>query len=227
MISPHHKRIGDLPRANSYAKAKPQSPSLIINLPVMGKSLPPGVRNSALRTQTNPSIKDEVFFEKYGAETGGEYTRLQIKVAPGGGTPLHYHNSYAEHFFPRNGNLSIVLGEETKVLEPGDETTVPIGTKHRFFNANTDRSIDFTVELRPAHQGFEKALHIIYGLARDGEADLEGMPKSLVVQCLMAEMGDMSVPGWMMTIGRPVLKSIAAYGRWIGEEERLLKKYWY
>lgn len=193
----------------------------------MAKTLPPGVRNSALRTQANPDIKDEVFIEKYGVETGGEYTRLQIKVAPSGGTPLHYHNSYIEHFFARDGDLGIVLGEETRVLKPGEGAVIPMGTNHRFFNANTDRDIEFTVELRPAHEGFEKALHIMYGLARDGEGDVQGMPKSIVAQSLMADMGDMSLPGWMMAVGRPVFKAIAAYGRWMGEEERLLRKYWY
>ncbi|KAK4692113.1 hypothetical protein P7C71_g5026, partial [Lecanoromycetidae sp. Uapishka_2] len=190
----------------------------------MSKSLPPGVRDSALRTQTNPIIKDEVFIEKYSAETGGEFTRLQIKVAPGGGTPLHYHNSYAEHFSPKVGDLSIVLGEDTKVFKPGETAEVPVGTKHRFFNANSDKDVEYMVELRPAHEGFEKALHIMYGLARDGEVGPDALPKSFVVQCLMAEMGDMSPPGWTV---KPLLKAVAAYARWMGEEERLLKKYWY
>lgn len=240
MISPHHKRIGDLPRGNSYSRAKPLSPNLVQEIPAkpqspkrppkttaMEKTLPPGVRDFALRTQSNPILKDEVFFEKYGAENGGEYTRIRVKVAPGGGTPLHYHNTYAEYFLAQDGDLSLILGEETKVLKSGEKAKVPIGTKHRFFNANTDRDVKFVTELRPAHEGFERTLHIIYGLARDGEVGPDGMPKSLVVAALLGEMSDMSIPGWTMTIGRPVMKALAAYGRWTGEEDRLLKKYWY
>ncbi len=227
MISPHHKRIGEIPKGNSHTKPKPQSPNLVDNLPTKDKPLPPGVRNSALRTQTNPIIKDEVYIEKYGAETGGAYARFCVKVAPGGGVPLHYHHSYAEHFLAQAGDLSIVVGEEIKILQPGEQASVPIGTKHRFFNASTDTDVEFVAELRPAHEGFEKSLHIIYGLARDGEVGLDGMPKGLVAQCLVADMGDMSLVGWTMSMARPVLKAIAAYGRWTGEEERLLRKYWY
>ena len=191
------------------------------------KASPPGVRDPNLRTLINPGIKDEVIVEKYSVETNGEYSRLRIKVAPGGGTPLHFHNSYAEHFLAQEGQLSLILGEETKTLRPGEKAVVPIGTKHRFFNDNTDRDVGFVVELRPGHEGFEKALHVMYGLASDGEATPEGMPRSVVVGCLMAEMGDMGAPGFGMLMGRPVMRAIAAYGRWMGEEERLLRKYWF
>ena len=36
--------------------------------------LPPGMCDPAHRTLTNPLIKGVAVFEKYGAETGGEYT---------------------------------------------------------------------------------------------------------------------------------------------------------
>jgi hypothetical protein len=34
-------------------------------------------------------------------------------------------------------------------------------------------------------------------------------------------------PGMTASLGNTFVKAIAAYGRWTGEEERLLKKYWY
>ncbi|MCJ1456933.1 hypothetical protein MMC28_007299 [Mycoblastus sanguinarius] len=185
------------------------------------KTVPPGVRDPALRKQPNPILKDELYIEKYGAETDGVFARFLIKVAPGGGPPLHYHNSYAEHFYPQDGDLGIVVGGETKTLKPGQTAEVPIGTTHRFFNAYMDRDVTFSVEVRPANEGFEKSLHIMYGMARDG-----GMPKSMLHRCLLADLGDMSSPG-LLTLMGPVVKAVAAYARWIGEEERLLQKYWY
>jgi quercetin dioxygenase-like cupin family protein len=87
--------------------------------------LPPGMRDPARRTLANPLIKDLVIFEKYGAETGGEYTQVRVTVSPGGGTPLHYHTSYEEHMAPTKGTLGVVLGEESKLFEVGEMAVVP------------------------------------------------------------------------------------------------------
>jgi hypothetical protein len=73
-------------------------------------------------------IKDIAVFEKYGAETGGEYTQVRVTVSLGGGTQLHYHASYEEHMMPQKGTLGVVLGEERKLFEPGEKAIVPIGT---------------------------------------------------------------------------------------------------
>ena len=186
--------------------------------------LPPGMFDAHNRTITNPLIKDEVYFEKYSVETNGEYTKLNIKVSPGGGTPLHYHNTYNETFHAVTNDLGVEVGEDTVQLSPGESKTVPIGTKHRFFNPYSDRDVTFTVEVRPAHEGFEKSLYIMYGLARDGHSDEKGAPKSMMHLCLMADMGDMSSPG---LLGKAIVKVVAAYGRWSGEEERLLQRYWF
>jgi hypothetical protein len=43
----------------------------------------------------------------------------------------------------------------------------------------------------PAHEEFEKSVHIIYGVAADGECDMQGPPKIFVHLCLMADLGDM------------------------------------
>jgi hypothetical protein len=59
-------------------------------------------------------------------------------------------------------------------------------------------------------------------LEEDGECDEKGVPKNFVHLCL----GDMKFTGTMALLG-PLAKAVAAYGRWTGEEERLLKKYWY
>jgi mannose-6-phosphate isomerase-like protein (cupin superfamily) len=184
------------------------------------------MRDPARRVLTNSKIKDIIKIEKYSAETGGEYTLISVSVAPGGGTPLHYRGSYKEELTAKSGILSCVLGEETLSFKPGETAVIPIGTKHRFFN-DTDAEIKFEGKASPAHEGFEKSVYICYGLANDGECDDKGLPKSIVHLCLMADMGDMKWPGVTGTLGAPFIKSMAVYARWSGEEERLLKKYWY
>lgn len=85
----------------------------------------------------------------------------------------------------------------------------------------------FESKVTPAHVGFEKCLYVAYGLANDGLCDEKAMPKSVVHLCLIAEMGDMRWPGVAGRLGGLFIGAVAAYGRWCGEEERLLKRYWY
>ncbi len=198
------------------------------NTNVSSESLPAGMRDPARRVLTHPIIKDRAIIEKYGAETNGEFTQIRVTVAPGGGTPLHYHGSYEEHLTSIRGILSCVVGKRTLTFSPGETAVIPIGTEHRFFNAS-DEDVDFIGKVVPAHEGFEKSLHICYGLAEDGECDDKGLPRSFLHLCLMAELGDMKWPGVMLIagLGNTLVKAVAAYARWSGEEERLLGKYYY
>ncbi|KAK0125398.1 hypothetical protein ONS95_000585 [Cadophora gregata] len=193
------------------------------------QQLPAGMHNPSRRKLTNHLIKDEAHIEKYSAETNGAYTQVRVTVAPGGGTPLHYHGSYDEHLTCTNGLLSCVIGNKTLTFTPGEMAVIPIGTKHRFFNASESDDVEFVGKVVPAHEGFEKSLYICYGLAGDGECDEKGLPRSFVHLCLIADLGDMRWPGFMLVagFGNMLVKVVAAYARWSGEEDRLLKNYWY
>lgn len=60
-----------------------------------------------------------------------------------------------------------------------------MGTKHRFFNPAPasdpeSNSIEFRARVVPAHENFEKAIDICYGLANDGLCDEKRLPRSFV-----------------------------------------------
>ena len=188
--------------------------------------LPPGLRWPERRVIANVIVKDRVTTEKYSIETNGEYSRFRCEVKAGGGVPLHFHHSYAEHFVVKSGELGVVLGDEVIHLKPGEGAKVPMGTKHRFFN-DSDSDTEFVVELRPGQEGFEKSAYIWYGLANDGFCNQEGIPKSLVQTCLLTDMGDMSLPGWIGWGASLLNRAVAMYARWSGVEEELLQRYWY
>jgi hypothetical protein len=80
------------------------------------------------------------------------------------------------------------------------------------------------VELRPAHAGFEKSLYVIYGLRNDDLADEKRLPRSMLHMTLRAELGDMSFLGMTGWVASLFTKVAARYARWIGDEERLLRK---
>jgi quercetin dioxygenase-like cupin family protein len=169
-----------------------------------------GLRGPSRRNLDSPKVKYKVFFEKYGAEIGGEYSLIRCTTAPGGGTPLHYHNSYREELTALDGTLEVVIGEETKSFQPGRTAIIPIGTKHRFFN-DTDQVVEFRAKVVPAHAGFEQCIYIAHGLEEDGESDEKGVPKSFVHLCLMADLGDMKFPGMMALLG-PWLRLLLLMG---------------
>lgn len=80
----------------------------------------------------------------------------------------------------------MVPGDSTLKFKPAETAVVPIGTKHRFCNPSKDETVEFVGKVVPAHEGFEKSVHIIYGLAEDGECDAQGLPKSFVHLCICA-----------------------------------------
>ena len=72
-----------------------------------------------------------------GAESGGAYFAMEAFAPPGGGPPLHVHRNEDETFYIVEGQIDIVLGEETVTAGPGDFVNVPRGTVHRFHNSGT------------------------------------------------------------------------------------------
>ena len=103
---------------------------------------------------------------------------------------------------------------------------MPLNTKHRFFN-DGEEDVEFVAEVRPGHENFEKCVYLFYGLANDGYCDEKGLPTRMLYLCLLGQMGDTQWPGLLGYVGNLFTKAVAAYARWTGAEEELLKRYWY
>ena len=93
----------------------------------------------------------------------------------------------------------------------------------RWYNSSQQTAI-VRVELRPGSLGFERCLQIGYGLARDGLADAQGLPKSLVHKAILLQLADTNVPGFFTVIA-PVLRLIARWARRKGIERDLVERY--
>lgn len=189
------------------------------------RNVPPGILDPTRRTITNAVTGETIYVNKYGYETNGEYTEGTLTCKPGGGPPLHYHSSYKEMFTAVEGDLVVELDSKTSTLKPGESAEIPIGAKHRFTTPE-GKEAKFSGQAIPAHAGFERSLYIMFGLANDGLSDADGMPKSAIQKALVADMADMRFPGSMGWQANALIRAMAAYGRWSGEEERLLQRYW-
>lgn len=176
------------------------------------------------RRYYNPVQKDYATFLKTSEETGGEETLLEIEVAPGGGTPPHYHKTYAEHFEILEGALEVRVGNEKRILRPGEKAVAPANTLHNFHNP-TNTPTTFLVELRPGVPGFEKAVKAGYGLARDGrDRRVEGTLKNLYHLAVLLEWSEIRLPG-VYTVAEPLFRLLAKRARRKGIDRELEARY--
>jgi len=175
------------------------------------------------RRYYNPVQKDATTFLKTSEETGGEYTLMEIDVAPGGGTRPHYHKTYTESFEVIEGSLEVLVGDQKHFLRAGEKAVVPRNTLHRFHNA-TDETVRFLCEMRPGQPGFEKTLKVGYGLASDGLTRSHGTPKNFYHMALLLEWSEIRVPG-IFTLIEPIMRFLAKRARRKGIDKELEERY--
>ena len=63
---------------------------------------------------------------------------LECSWQPGTPPPTHWHPAQHEHFQVLEGQLTVVLDGDERVLRPGDVLDVPPRTSHRMWNAGPD-----------------------------------------------------------------------------------------
>ena len=180
-------------------------------------------RTDPRRRYYNPIQKDYATFLETSEETGGEYSLIEVEVAPGGGNEPHYHKTYDEHFEVLEGALEVLVDGETRTLGPGRKAVAPKNVLHRFRNT-TGEPTRFLVTLRPGHAGFEKAIKVAYGLASDGRARADGTPKNLYHLAILVDWSDMRLPG-VFTVAEPLLRLLARRARRKGIDGELEARY--
>jgi quercetin dioxygenase-like cupin family protein len=175
------------------------------------------------RVFINPKVKDKVTLLETSKETGGTHTLLEVELAPGGGTPPHYHGSFIEEFTAVEGVLGVMLHKRDLLLNPGQQATVERHALHRFFNPGRE-TIRFHVRIVPGSERFENSLKIGYGLAVDGFVNNKGVPNKLDHISLLLELSDTRLPGFLSFI-QPYLKRRAKSARKRGVDTELFAKY--
>ena len=66
------------------------------------------------------------------ADTGGQYTLVEITAPAGLEAPLHVHYREDEGFYVLEGSVTILVGEETVALGAGQHALGPRDIPHRF-----------------------------------------------------------------------------------------------
>jgi mannose-6-phosphate isomerase-like protein (cupin superfamily) len=66
------------------------------------------------------------------ADTGGQYTLLEITAPAGLETPLHVHYNEDEGFYVLEGTVTVRVGDETVQLSAGQHAFGPRDVPHKF-----------------------------------------------------------------------------------------------
>lgn len=82
-------------------------------------------------------------YEFHGEKWGAPISAYIVNAPPGKGPPLHTH-PYVETFFTIEGRATMIVGDETREVGPGDIAVVPANTPHKFVNSGDSilRQID-------------------------------------------------------------------------------------
>src|SRR3979411_2754063 len=127
-------------------------------------------------TFLNPHTGERITFLATADETGGQSTRMEIRVQPGPADwvgPVHFHPSQEEHFEVVAGAPEVLVGGETKRAGAGEDVTVPVRVPHIFRNAGSDELV-MVSEYRPGLRSVETFFATFFGLAPDGRTGRRG-----------------------------------------------------
>jgi quercetin dioxygenase-like cupin family protein len=126
----------------------------------------------------NPRQNDRVVFLQTARETDGQLLRLEMFASPGAAAPPdHVHPRQEERFETVSGVLRARVGGEEHSLGAGETMVVPPGTPHTWW-IDGQEDAHALVEFRPA-LNTETFFETMYGLARDGKVDENGVPPFL------------------------------------------------
>jgi quercetin dioxygenase-like cupin family protein len=155
-------------------------------------------------TLANESTGETITFLETAADTDGEYTLIEVTVAPGGGVPMaHVHPNQSETFEVVAGRLSMKAGRDKLVAQPGDVVTVVPGQVHRFWN-ESDESVTFRCTVAPSLE-FERFIETMFALGDDGKLSRRGLPSPLRLAAIAnAHFEDSRapyIPAWLQKAG--------------------------
>jgi quercetin dioxygenase-like cupin family protein len=172
----------------------------------------------------NPVQNDWIVFRQTAQDTGGELLSAELIVSPRGDNPLHVHPLQEERFKALSGTLGIQVGEEHRSLGEGEEAVVPPGTPHRWWNADDAEEARVLVELRPALNS-EIFFETLYGLARDGKTDENGVPDILqqAVTLNGVNKGEIYLARPPVPLQKVFLAALAPVGRLLGDRDHYPK----
>jgi quercetin dioxygenase-like cupin family protein len=116
----------------------------------------------------------------------------QLTVRPGGRVATaHFHPRIRERFHVIEGEVGFQLGDEKRLLAAGESAEVPPGMVHDWWQEGKADAL-VVVEVDPGGR-FQEMIGTIFGLARDGKVDEQGLPRPLQLAVTASAYRDVMV----------------------------------
>lgn len=123
----------------------------------------------------NPIQGDRVVFRKTAKDTNGELLEFDLFIEPGAtGPPEHVHLESEEQFIVLAGKVEALMDGKKYSFNEGEQFIIPAGTPHSWWNSGQTEA-QVRIQFSPASR-MEEFLETIYGLAKDGKTNAEGVP---------------------------------------------------
>ncbi len=121
----------------------------------------------------NPITRQSIQFLKTAQDTGGQLLEMVTTYDSHSAPPsAHYHPYQEEDFVVLEGQVTVQIGKENKVLNAGDTLHIPRNTVHAMWNAGDEKAV-VNWQVRPA-MDTEYLLETGMGLAAAGKTDQRG-----------------------------------------------------
>lgn len=162
---------------------------------------------------------EKVTIRTSAADSGGELLEVDAEWAPveGHKPPAHFHPKQDERFEVREGELSVKLDGETRVLRAGDSLDVPRGAAHSMWNSGgvVTRA---SWQVRPAlrTEDFFAAVHRMRAAGKSGKAGMIPLPAAGLI---LRAFPDEFQPAMPAPLRRPALGLLALIAKLRGYPE--------
>jgi quercetin dioxygenase-like cupin family protein len=161
-------------------------------------------------------IGERLIFRKTARDTDGELLEMEAVYRPHSSRPReHYHPYQEEHFEVLQGEICAKIGDQERLYKAGEAFVIAAGIHHRMHNvSNTEARVLW--QTRPALKT-ETFFETLWGLAREGKTDAQGVPNLLQVAVIAQAYGrEFRLARPAYGVQRVVFAILAPIGRALG-----------
>lgn len=133
---------------------------------------------------SNPKFGQDITFLQTRQDTEGKLLEMESTYQPRSKEPIpHYHPFQSEDFIVLEGELTVKIDGEQKILKPGHHVYIPANVVHAMWNDSKTKTI-VNWKVRPALQT-EYLLETSCGLAMDNKTNNNGVPNLMQLAIMM------------------------------------------
>ena len=168
---------------------------------------------------TNPDTGEKIVFRKRARDTAGELLEVTLYSSPIGFIPSpHLHPGQEERLTIDGAPMTVRIGDDTRVYQPGETAIVPPGVEHVVWNA-TDQHVTALMEFRPALDT-ETMFETFFGLAQDGKVGKGARSTLQLLVIARTYRREMQLPASQQRVVGPLSTIVAPIARVFGFKGR-------